>query len=155
MNIVSNLIEAHIFRITDTEIEFLLLKRAEGEKYPGVWQMVTGSIENEKAFETALREIKEETSLIPDKLWVVPKVNMFYSSEQDYVCLVPVFAAMVSESSEVIISEEHSEYKWVGKLEAQSLLSWQGQKESVETIYEYLSDKKSFLKFAEIPLTQI
>ena len=55
MNIISNFIETHIFRETDNGIVFLLLKRAENQIYPSVWQMVSGKIKvNEKAFETSL-----------------------------------------------------------------------------------------------------
>ncbi|MFA7229097.1 MAG: NUDIX domain-containing protein, partial [Melioribacteraceae bacterium] len=75
MNVKSSLIEAHIFRRNGVDIEFLLLKRSPGEKYPGLWQMVTGSVENgEKRYETALREIKEETGIVPIKFWIVSNV---------------------------------------------------------------------------------
>jgi len=151
MNIISNLIEAHIFRETDNRIEFLLLKRAEDQIYPGVWQMVSGKInENEKAFETTLRELKEETNLTPYKMWIAPKVNSFYSSQSDSICLVPVFAVQVKKDSKVIISDEHSEYKWVTSDEAKRLLAWYGQRKAVELIEEYFLNEKSFLKFIEI-----
>ena len=36
---------------------------------PGLWQMVTGKMKDgETAYQTALREIKEETTLKPDKV---------------------------------------------------------------------------------------
>ena len=151
MNIISNLIEAHIFRETDNGIEFLLLKRAEDQIYPGVWQMVSGKIkENEKAFETTLRELKEETNLTPIKMWIAPKVNSFYSSQSDSICLVPVFAVQVNKDSELVISDEHSEYKWVASDEAKRLLAWYGQRKAVDLIEEYFLNEKSFLKFIEI-----
>lgn len=153
MNVTSNLIEAHIFRLVGKELEFLLLKRSENEIYPGLWQMVTGSIDdNEKAYQTAIREIKEETGLTPVKFWVVPNVNSFYSPKQNEICMVPVFAALVADDSNVNISGEHSEYKWVSKEEALELLAWPGQKISVEIIYEYFTNQQSFLKFVEIGL---
>jgi dihydroneopterin triphosphate diphosphatase len=152
MNVTSSLVEAHVFRETGNEIEFLLLKRAVNEKYPGVWQMVTGSIENETAYQTALREIKEESGLNPTKLWVVPNINSFYSPEKDVIIMVPVFAVLVDKGQNVIISEEHSEYKWVKKDEAIKLLAWPGQRKSVEIIYEYFTNQQSFLKFVEIHL---
>ena len=63
MQIISELIEAHIFRKSDEGIEFLLLKRAEGNVYPELWQMVTGKMKkDESAHKAALREIKEETN---------------------------------------------------------------------------------------------
>jgi len=151
MNITSNLIEAHIFRETENSIEFLLLKRAEDQIYPAVWQMVSGKIkENEKATETAVRELKEETNLTPLKMWIAPKVNSFYSSQSDSICLIPVFAVQVKKDSKVIISDEHSEYKWVTSDEAKRLLAWDGQRKAVELIEEYFLKQKSFLKFVEI-----
>ncbi len=151
MNIISNLVEVHIFREADNGIEFLLLKRAEDQIYPTVWQMVSGKIkENEKAFETSLRELKEETNLTPLKMWVAPKVNSFYSSHSDSICLIPVFAVQVKKYSKVIISDEHSEYKWVTSDEARILLAWDGQRKAVELIEEYFLNEKKFLKFVEI-----
>jgi dATP pyrophosphohydrolase len=154
MRLISFLIEAHIFRqTTENSIEFLLLKRSDGEKYSNIWQMVTGSInENEKAYEAALREIKEETGLTPIQFWVVPNVNSFYEPSQDYICHVPVFAALVDKNSPIKISEEHNQYKWVNLDEAKKLLAWRGQRVSVDTIYEYFTKEKSFLNFVEIKL---
>ena len=152
MQVTSFLVEAHIFRYKQNGVlEFLLLKRAESERYSGVWQMVTGSIdEDEKAYETAFREIIEETNLYPEKFWVVPHMNSFYSPERDVVCMVPVFAALVDSEKKVKISDEHSEYMWADKEEAKKLLAWQGQRKSVDTIHEYFTKEKSFLEFVEI-----
>ena len=119
MKIISNLIEAHIFRETERGIEFLLLKRADDQKYPGLWQMVTGKIEGEeKAHQTALREIKEETGLLPLHLWVAPKINSFYEPKDEYICMLPVFAARVKAEANVILSEEHTEHAWFDSKEA-------------------------------------
>ncbi|MEW5841631.1 MAG: NUDIX pyrophosphatase [Bacteroidota bacterium] len=153
MKIVSKLIEAHVFRIKNNDLEFLLLKRAPNEKYPGLWQMITGSVDKkEKAFQSALREIKEETNLTPIKFWVVPNINSFYLPEQDNVWLIPVFAAQVRASERVVISNEHSDFKWVRKKEAKKLLAWPGQRKSVDIIYEYFTTQKNCLKFVEIKL---
>lgn len=153
MQVVSNLIEAHIFREKGDDLEFLLLKRSEKVIYPGIWQMVTGSVDgNEKAFQTALREINEETGLQPFRFWVVPQVNSFYLPGSDYICMVPVFAAQVAENSEVKISPEHSEFRWLNKNDARKLLAWKGQREALDTIYEYFINEMSFLKFVEIQL---
>ncbi|MBV6419347.1 MAG: hypothetical protein DAHOPDDO_00563 [Ignavibacteriaceae bacterium] len=152
MKIISNLIEAHIFRETEKGIEFLLLKRSEGQPYPGLWQMVTGKIKsNEKAYQTALREIKEETGLIPVQLWVAPTVNSFYEPKHEYICLLPVFAARV-EADEIKLSKEHTEYQWVDKSTAQKMLAWEGQRKAVQIIEDYFLSEKSFLHFVEIKL---
>ena len=152
MNIISNLIEAHIFRESEKGIEFLLLKRSKGQPYSLLWQMVTGKIKrDEKAYQTALREIREETGLIPVQLWVAPTVNSFYEPKDEYICLLPVFAARV-DSDQVQLSDEHTEYKWVDKITAQKLLAWEGQRNAVKIIEDYFLNEKSFFHFVEIEI---
>jgi dATP pyrophosphohydrolase len=147
------MVEAHIFREVNKKLEFLLLKRSEMEIFPGLWQMVTGSIDQgERAFETAFREIREETGIVPEKLWLVPYINSFYSWRRNHICMVPVFVAMVPGDTQVKISHEHSEYQWVSREKALELLAWPGQKTSVEIICEYFTKEKSFLYFEEISL---
>lgn len=151
MNIISNMIEVHLFRRNKKKIEFLILKRAKDQIYPNIWQMVTGKIkENETAKEAAIREIKEETGFLPISMWVVPNVNSYYSPQKDEICLIPVLLAEVENSFKVVISDEHSNYRWVNYKKAKSLFAWPGQKRSLEIIHEYLTKKKSLLKFVII-----
>ena len=151
MKIISNLIEAHIFRIENKKLEFLLLKRSPVQYYPNLWQMVSGKIkENEKAFEAARREIKEETNLKIEKLWVAPTVNSFYAPDNDLICLLPVFAAKVANDSKVQLSDEHVDFKWVSQEEVKKYLAWDGQRKSVDIIVDYFLNRNSFLNFIEI-----
>lgn len=144
--VVSTYIELHIFKIVNGEMKFLLLKRSPYEKYPNIWQMVTGKIkENEKAYQTALRELKEETGLEAEEIYAVPVVNSVYLSETDEICLIPVFVCRVKENSNIKISDEHIEYKWVLPSEAIELLAWDGQKNSVRLINSYWFNAKEKL----------
>lgn len=149
--IKSNLIEAHVFRIRKMKVEFLLLKRSQQEIFPGLWQMVSGVImKGETAYAAALREIIEETGLKPQKLWAAPNVNSFYSKEDNCISFLPVFAAQVHSNSKVILSNEHTEFKWVSKEKAKKLLAWEGQKKSVEIIHEYFCKHNNYINFIEI-----
>ncbi len=153
MNISTNLIEIHIVRIINGKIEYLLLQRSEDKLYPNIWQMVTGKPnKNELAYETAIREIKEETNLSTKKIFIVPNVNSFYNSFDDSVNFVPVFLSIVKNDEEVKISPEHQDYKWLRRKEAKKLLAWPGQAESVDIIHDYLTNKKENLNFIEIIL---
>jgi len=107
--IVSNSVQVHIFRRKGTSSEFLLLQRADNiELYPGIWQVVTGWIEeNETALEAALREVKEETGLEPIRFWALPYIASFFDTNNDRVCLSPVFAFEAASIAQVHISHEH------------------------------------------------
>ena len=151
MKIISNLIEAHIFREKNNELEFLLLKRSPNKYYPNLWQMVSGKIkENETAYAASIREIMEETKLSIEKIWAAPTVNSFYAPDGDYICVIPVFAVKVNYNSEVQLSTEHVAYKWVTPETAKQHLAWEGQKKSVDVIVEYFLNHKSYLNFIEI-----
>jgi len=153
MTVVTNMIELHIVKRMKSGFRFLLLKRSANEVYPGIWQMVSGGIEkNEKAFETAKRELKEETGLSPTKMWVVPKVNSFYNPRVDSVSLIPVFLVLVDSDASVTLSVEHNEFIWTTGNRAKSLLAWPGQREVVDIITLYLTKRENYLKFVELPL---
>ncbi len=150
MEVITGMVEVHLFRINNGMPEFLLIKRSEKEIYPGLWQMVSGSIEkDEKAYEAAIREIKEETNLEVEKLWSAPNVNSFYSAEKDAIILIPVFVALVKKGT-VILSEEHVDFRWCDYSTARDLLAWEGQKKSLEIIFKYLTEEKKYFDLVEI-----
>lgn len=147
------LVETHVYREINDEIEFLIIKRKYDDTYGGVWQMVTGRIENgEKAFETAVREVREETGLKVEKLWIVPKVNSFYSAQEDRIISIPVFLTKVNSEDTVNLSPEHTEFKWVHPEDAKRYYIWEGQRESVDLIVQYLTMEGDTLNFNEIEL---
>lgn len=147
----ADIIEAHIFRRTSDGIEFLLLKRASGELYPDLWQMVSGSKEDgETSYHAALRETFEETGIVPVNIWVAPVVNSFYNPLNDAVTVIPVFLLEAGSNAEVVLSPEHVEYMWGSREQVIPLLAWAGQRNAVEICFEYLTNRKSFLNFTEI-----
>ncbi len=145
------LVEVHIIKRSEKIIKYLMMKRAEDEKYPGVWQMVTGHIEpNETSYEAAIRETYEETGANPNNLWSIPHVNSYYNPQTDSVCMIPVFLTEVEESFEPELSKEHEKYIWADNKEAVKLAAWPGQKKSIEIIEEYFTNKSSKLRFLRI-----
>lgn len=151
MELNASMIEAHISRKRKGKIEFLMLKRGEKAKYPGLWQMVTGKIKkDEKAYETVLREVKEETNMVVEKLFIVPNVNSFYSSVNDTINFVPVFLCLVSENDDVKISKEHCKFRWVSNNKAMKMIAWPGQQKSLSIIYSFLTKKEKEIRFVEI-----
>jgi dATP pyrophosphohydrolase len=138
-------IDCHIVRMENDIPQYLLLKRTNDVKYPGIWQCVTGKIEpNEKPFQTALRELNEETGLVPKSIWTIDVVNHFYEACEDRMNLIPVFGVEV-ESTSVTLSKEHCDLVWCEFEKAKSMLLWNQQKIGLEAFNSMLiqHDKRS------------
>jgi dATP pyrophosphohydrolase len=138
VRIASGIVEVCIFAFTGDGPEYLMLRRSPHEKiYPDIWQFVTGSIEGaETATRAALREMAEETALVPTSLWVVPHVNTFYDPSHDSLNLTPVFAAQVDAGRVPKLSAEHTEYRWCDRSSAEGLLVWPGQRLALGILHD-------------------
>ncbi len=154
--IIFEIVETVLFR-RKSEPEFLVLQRSDKETiYPGLWQIVSGGIEpGEKAYEAALREVREETGLKPIGLYNTPLTNTFYFFTNDSVNLSPVFAAEVDPNEDVRLSDEHKDFRWLVKDEAISLLVWPGQKSAVGIVDEYIVRRNPSEEFMKIPFDHL
>ena len=130
--------DCHVFRRNPAgEDEWLLMKRAPHILLGGTWQMVSGHIEgDEKAFEAALREMREETGLRVRHFYQASYVNRFYLAHSDEIVLSPVFCVEVAWEEQVRLSPEHTDYRWVSPEEAMDLLPWPGQRKALAVLRE-------------------
>ena len=116
--------------------EVLLLKRAS-TRMNGEWCQVAGGIEDgERAWETAVRELHEETALVPERLYSSDIIEQFYEPDRNRISVVPVFVAYVAQGAEPVLNEEHSDWQWVSIDEAQELVPFPGQRKMLEEIRE-------------------
>jgi 8-oxo-dGTP pyrophosphatase MutT (NUDIX family) len=139
-HIVSRIVEVCVFRFVGSRPEYLLLKRSANDRiHPGIWQIVTGTIlEGEKAADSALRELAEETGLKPKRLWVAPYVISFYDHRNDAVNINPLFAAQADQADEVKLSLEHQKHEWLPYDQARRRLVWPDQRQGLEIIDKYI-----------------
>ncbi|MDA3872016.1 MAG: NUDIX domain-containing protein [Candidatus Marinimicrobia bacterium] len=132
--IVTRVIDCWVINRSFSELKFLIMKRNKGLQYEGIYHCVHGKIdENESAWAAALRELKEETGLIPDSFFVTDFTSNFYEAEPDRFNLVPVFVADVKSVS-VKLSKEHSEYNWLTFEEAMQQVAWENHKKAIDII---------------------
>jgi dATP pyrophosphohydrolase len=126
----------------------LLLKR----KTPpvGAWCPVSGRIEaGETAWQTALREIGEETGLKEGALYTTGVTDSFYDPAANTIELMPVFLFMVSQETAVTLDDSQSEYAWLSVDAALAQLTFAGHRTALETI------RHDFLGRAPDPLKRI
>jgi len=107
----------------DRAWKLLLLCRVTAGRLGATWSQIWGVIEaGETAWEAALREIREESGVIPDRFYYADICEQCYDAHADCVCVIPVFAAFLDSEQAVVLNEEHSDYRWVTFEEAEALL---------------------------------
>ena len=145
-------VDAYVFRQTKNGFRFLLLKRARTKMYEHLWQGVAGESEKgEKAWQAAIRELKEETGFDPIRIFVADHVSRFYETHGDRVNLVPVFGIEV-ENGDVTLSKEHCEFQWMDFENARNTLVWNGQKEGIAAVFDMLNSDDDRIKWSEVKI---
>lgn len=115
--------------------ELLLARRAEGKYMGGTWNLITGGIEpGEPAWRTALRELREETGLVPDALYRLGTLTQFYRWDNDSLNVAPMFCALVPDGARVELNHENTAFAWVPVAEAPARLLWPGDRAALEEV---------------------
>ncbi len=140
---MKKLIDVYPYRIVKNEVEFLIFRRSSKKIYAGQWRMVGGKVKSdESSWQAGLRELNEETGLTPGLFWSVPSVNQFYEHKTDTVHTIPAFAAQLTAEVNVILDEEHTEFKWISAIDVDHYIKWPEQRRLIRLI-EQLSVKKN------------
>jgi dATP pyrophosphohydrolase len=152
--IASRIVDVCVFRFLTDRPEYLLLKRVHDEElYPGLWQLVSGTMEpGERAAACALRELQEEIALVPALLWVAPHVSMFFDQLHDTVNISPLFVAQVDVGGDPQLSREHSEYSWYPFPQARERLVWPVHRAGLEIVHSFVAAGKEAALFSKVPL---
>ena len=150
----ANLVDVYVFRRRGGgAVELLLLRRRPGARLGGTWQAVHGKVEaGESAWQTALRELREETGLAPTAFWQLESVNTFYMAAPDRVMLCPCFAAEVDRRATVTLSDEHTEHRWEPAERAMAEFMWPGQRQAVRELLEHIVTPSGAEPHLRIPL---
>jgi 8-oxo-dGTP pyrophosphatase MutT (NUDIX family) len=81
-----------------------------------------------------MRELQEETGLVPLRLYNLSRVELFYQHRTDEVALVPVFVAFVADDAAVRLSPEHDGFEWLSLKDARGRLAWPRERRALEDV---------------------
>jgi 8-oxo-dGTP pyrophosphatase MutT (NUDIX family) len=128
-------VDTYALRGTGASLEVLVLRRGPAGRNPGSWETVHGTIEpGETPVQASLRELREETGLVPQKLYNLSRTEAFYQHKSDEVALIPVFAAFVPPAAAVQLSAEHDRGEWLRVRDAAQRFAWPRERRALEDI---------------------
>jgi dihydroneopterin triphosphate diphosphatase len=154
MKIRHDMVSCYVVRPTadGASHEYLQLRRAAGDFMGGTWQAIYGTSEaNESPVHAVLRELREESGLIPDELYRLDQVSVFYVADTDTLWHCMPFCALVDRKKEVRLNEEHDASRWVRADEVERCFMWQDNFDAIGRIEkQILGDglAKSFLRIS-------
>jgi 8-oxo-dGTP pyrophosphatase MutT (NUDIX family) len=139
-----DMVECWVFRLVGGRLEILLIRRAAGRPFPGMWQCVTGRLEaGESVVAAALREVAEETALESthvEVLYSLDLVNAFFEPSVDGILIEPVFAVRVAGDATPHLSDEHDAMSWVAPDEARTMVVWPAYLTAIERLETLAAD---------------
>ena len=137
----------------EKEIKYLLLHKAASETYTEQWGFPRGNLEKkETQLQTAVREIKEETGLtdLTFEEDFREKINFFYKKDGETVFKeVVFFLAELVGKQDVVISNEHSGYRWMSYETAMKTITYNNTKEVLEKADKFIKERRGQKKLVE------
>ena len=116
-------VDVFVVRHIAQGLSVLVLRRAEGTRCTGAWEIVHGRVDpGERPEEAAVREVREETGLAIARLYNLT-CQPFYLHRLSTVQMAVVFVAFV-RTDDVTLGPEHDQAEWLTPDEAMARLSW-------------------------------
>jgi len=133
--------------------ELLMARRADEKYMGGTWQLISGGLEPaETAWQAALREMREETGLVPVEFYGLSTLTSFYRPDSDSLNAAPMFCALVGEDCTVTINSEHTHFDWVDVNDAPSKLMWPGDHQALDEVCSAILGNGLAKEYMRIPL---
>lgn len=105
---------------------YLLLKRSMTKDFaPGVWECVTGRVDQGEGFDEALvREVQEEIGVEVVPAYILGTTHFYRGTavpENELIGII--YLCMLTDSTPITISQEHDEYRWLTGPQALAMLT--------------------------------
>ena len=128
-------VDTYALRGAGEQLQVLALRRGPHGRNVGSWETVHGTIEpGETPVQASLRELREETGLVPEKFYNLSRTEAFYQHKTDELVMIPVFAAFVAAGASVTISAEHDRAEWLGARDAAARFAWPRERRAMDDI---------------------
>ena len=119
-----------------SDFEILQMLRRDDVYLGGTWQFCSGGIESgETAVQAALRELREETGLVPRQFSFLSHVETFYVPGTDTLWHRIGFCAVVGREADIQLNDEHTAFRWIRRGQIRRLVTWPGERTALAEIF--------------------
>lgn len=103
---------------------------------------MSGRIEpGEKAWQAAVREVREETDLKPITVYTSGNTDIFYNPVDEVMEVVPIFVVRVASQEPVNLDDAHEDHAWLPLPRAIDSVAFPGQRRALESIAHFFMEK--------------
>ncbi|XP_070541796.1 bis(5'-nucleosyl)-tetraphosphatase [asymmetrical]-like [Ptychodera flava] len=130
-----------IFRRFSGHIEYLLMQTSYGEHH---WTPPKGHVDpGESDRETALRETQEEAGLTENNFKLMESFQKIlnYKVKGQPKTVIYWLAELIDRDSQVKMSDEHQDYKWLSLDEACVLAKYQDLQTALKDAHSYINSQ--------------
>ena len=146
-------VDVLVIRPNHGDYEILMARRSEDKYMGGTWQLISGGLEpDETAWQAALRELREETALVPAEFYRLSTLTSFYRPDNDTLYMAPMFCALVTKDAMVTINAEHTAFEWVNVNDANAKLMWPSDREGLAEVQSVILGDGLAKEYMRIPL---
>jgi 8-oxo-dGTP pyrophosphatase MutT (NUDIX family) len=130
--IVSDSVDAYIFRRAGQRVQFLLLQREAHRAFGSTWQSMHAQIQSkETTLAAARRSVKEAIGVDPLMAYSVDYISQIYDHERDVLVFAPAIAFALAPGGEYTLGDGFKAMAWFDSEDAASRLLWRGQREAL------------------------
>ena len=132
-----------VFRRSEDGVEFLLIRSSEH----AYWGFPKGLIdEGEDELTAALRELKEETGIVEVRIveGFRTRNKYFYTEGETRIFKTVTYFLAEALSSDVKLSEEHSDYLWADSAKALGLIPFKSLRDVLTEAMDFLKKEGLF-----------
>ena len=116
----------------------LVLQRGTTTRCAGAWETVHGRAKaGETPHDAALRELREETGLAPERLYNIT-AHAFYLHREAHVQIAVAFCAFVRGTPRITLGGEHARAAWLARPDAMERFAWLGERDCLARAWALL-----------------
>ncbi len=125
-----------VYRIDKAETKLLLLKPNPEPNMAYDYYVITGGVEDDETIEqAAIRETIEEIGIEPLRIVNLNTTMSYLNNNTGEEVAENCFAAQV-DNSDIILNEEHIDYKWFSIREFEETIWWTDSREKLREIMD-------------------